>query len=144
MVWWLIHLPIPGLGKRHMLQGSSAHAPHLLKPSSPRDCALQQETPPQWEAVSAEKRNPHVLQLEKAPVQQPRPNTARNNKFILKIKVTLSVIKWNDIGLTHLSLTISSSHPCSKNVRGDQGWWSAGTHTPVGEVFESSRSGYLC
>ena len=63
-----------------------------------------------------------MLQLEKAPVQQPRPNTARNNnKFILKIKVMLSVIKWNDIGLTHLSLTISSSHPCSENVRGDQG-----------------------
>ena len=65
---------------------------------------------------SAQKRSPHMMELEKAPVQQRRPSTAKNNTFILKIKITLSVIKWNDMGWTHLSLTVSSSHPWSENV----------------------------
>ena len=38
----------------------------------PRACALQQEKPPQWEA--------RLLQLEKAHVQQQRPNAATKKK----------------------------------------------------------------
>ena len=45
----------------------------------PRACAPQQEKPPQWEAPhTASKSRPRSPQLEKACVQQQRPNAAKN------------------------------------------------------------------
>ena len=79
----------PGPGRFHMLQSNEfrapqllslrfrAREPQLLSPCAttteallPRAHALQQEKPPQWEACA-----PH---LEKARVQQQRPNAAKN------------------------------------------------------------------
>ena len=86
--WWLSgkesanegDVCIPDLGGSHMLQSQWGHVPQLLslsvalepgsynygahvlqllKSASPRAHALQQEKPPQWEAL--------VLQLEKSP-----------------------------------------------------------------------------
>ena len=45
---------------------------------APRACALQQEKPQQWEACAPQQSSPHSLQLEKARVQQQRPNAAKN------------------------------------------------------------------
>ena len=61
-----------------------AHEPQLLKPAHPKACGLQQEEPPQWEAQAPQlESSPHSLQLEKSPTQQqPRPSTAKNNKYI--------------------------------------------------------------
>ena len=62
-----------------------AHEPQLLSPrattteaDAPRACAPQQEKPPQWEAHTAKKSNPCSPQLEKARMQQWRPNTTKN------------------------------------------------------------------
>ena len=56
-----------------------AHVPQLLKPKHPRARALQQEKPPQWEANTPQlESSPHFPQLEKKPVQQQRPSTAKN------------------------------------------------------------------
>ena len=38
---------VPGQGIFHMPWSNEAHAPPLLKPTSPRVCALQQEKAPQ-------------------------------------------------------------------------------------------------
>ena len=53
-----------------------AHVPQLLKPTHPKARALQQEKPPQWEACT--KSSPCSPQLEKAHVQQRRPNATKN------------------------------------------------------------------
>ena len=85
----------PGPGRSHMPRSnkarapqllslrSRAHEPQLLSPwattteaRAPRAHALQQEKPPQWEA-RASKSSPRSLQLEKACVQQRRPNAAK-------------------------------------------------------------------
>ena len=67
----------PGPGRSHMPRSNQAHAPQLLSPCAttteahmPRTHAPQQKNPLQWEA--------HAPQLEKACVQQRRPNAAKN------------------------------------------------------------------
>ena len=45
---------------------------------APRAHARQQEKPPQWEARTLKETSPRVPQLEKARVQQQRPNAAKN------------------------------------------------------------------
>ena len=69
---------IPGLGGSHVPQSSWACAPQLLSLCAAAtegwllwSCALQREKPLQWEA--------HAQQLEKAHMQQRRPN---NQKYI--------------------------------------------------------------
>ena len=58
---------------------SRAHVPQLLKPTGPRACALQQEKPPQWEALTLQlESKPCSLQLEKKPTQQQIPRRAKN------------------------------------------------------------------
>ena len=61
---------IPDPGRFYMLQGNLARVPQLLKPTSFRAHALQQEKPLQWETC--------LPQLEKAYVQQGRSSTAKN------------------------------------------------------------------
>ena len=57
-----------------------ACAPQLLKPTCSRACAPQQEKPPQWGAHAPQQRiAPLSPELEKARVQQRRPNAAKNN-----------------------------------------------------------------
>ena len=88
----------PGLGRSHMPRSnwarapqllslrSRAHVPQLLSPRAttteahvPRARAQQQEKPPQWEACAPQwKSSPRSPQLEKARVQQRRPNVAKN------------------------------------------------------------------
>ena len=52
---------------------SRAWEPQLLKPSGPRACAPQQETPPQWEALTLQVESSLCSpQLEKKPKQQQR------------------------------------------------------------------------
>ena len=93
----------PGPGRSHMPRSNEARAPQLLSLRSrahkpqllslrattneapvPRASALQQEKPLQWEA--------RVPQLEKAHVQQQRPNAAKNKliKLIFLKKYSLS------------------------------------------------------
>ena len=51
----------------------------LLKPMCPTAHILQQEKPVQWEAHAPQlESSPHLLQLEKAYVQQWRPSAAKN------------------------------------------------------------------
>ena len=64
---------------------SRAHEPQLLSPRAtttearvPRAPAPQQEKPPQWEARTLQRKVAPALQLEKAHVQQQRPNAAKN------------------------------------------------------------------
>ena len=65
------------------------HVPQLLKRSHPRVCALQQEKPPQWEALALQlKVSSHSPQLEKARVQEGSPGTA-NKDMISKGHATL-------------------------------------------------------
>ena len=62
-----------------------ARVPQLLSPHAtttealvPRARAPQEEKPPQWEALTLQRRaDPHSPQLEKACMQQWRPNTAK-------------------------------------------------------------------
>ena len=79
----------PGPGRSHMPRSNQARAPQLLSLCSravshnywaraPRACALQQEKPPQWEARAPQQSSPRSPQLEKARVQQRRPNAAKN------------------------------------------------------------------
>ena len=62
----------------------------LLKSTHPRAHALQQKKPPQWEACTPQLESiPHLLQLEKALIQQQRPRTTKNksmnkNNFFIK------------------------------------------------------------
>ena len=78
----------PGLGRSHMPRSNKATEPQLLSPRATTTeahvagaHALQQERPPQWEAC--------LSQLEKAHMQQWRPNAAKKkiNKFKKKRKV---------------------------------------------------------
>ena len=64
-----------------------AHTLQALKPRCPRDGALQQEKPPQWEAQAPQlESSPYSLQLEKAHVQQGRPSKPKQiNKRKKKI-----------------------------------------------------------
>ena len=48
-------------GAKPMCHNCWVHLPQLLKPACPRDHALQQEKPPQWEA--------HIPQLKVVPAQ---------------------------------------------------------------------------
>ena len=98
MVQWLrICLPMQGTWARSLVQeypichGSAKPMPHsywahaqepaatpephaqLLKPAHSRDCALEQEKPPWWEALA--------LHLEAAHRQQRRPSTAENKQI---------------------------------------------------------------
>ena len=51
----------------------------LLKPKSLKAYALQQEKPPQWEVCTLQLgSSPCSLQLEKKPMQQQRPRTAKS------------------------------------------------------------------
>ena len=55
--------------------------PKLLKPTCPRDRALQQKKPGRCEACA--------LQLEKARTAKHNPSTAKNKIIIIKIKIVL-------------------------------------------------------
>ena len=87
----------PGLGRSHVPRSNYARVPQLLslcsgahKPQLPSPRATtteahvpgarapQQEKPPQWEACTCNEEYPHSSQLEKARVQQQRPNAAKN------------------------------------------------------------------
>ena len=68
----------PGLGRSHMPQSNWAGAWQLLSLRS-RARAPQQEKPLHWEAHTPQQRAaPARRQLEKARVQQQRPNAAKN------------------------------------------------------------------
>ena len=57
----------------------------LLKPTFPINCALQQEKPPQWEALTLQLRSPPCWpQTEKARTQQGRPSTVKNKQIFKK------------------------------------------------------------
>ena len=82
-----------------------AWEPQLLSPRaatteacSPRARAPQQEKPPQWEALhTTTKSRPCSPQLEKARVQQRRPNTAKNKIYkinLYKKKLSNSTEVW--------------------------------------------------
>ena len=58
--------PIPGMGRFHMPQGSSARGPQA---HVPRAGAPQQEKPRWWETLHTAKSSPHFLQIEKACAQ---------------------------------------------------------------------------
>lgn len=69
---------IPGVGRFHILWGSSVCVPQLLEPMNPRACVLQ-EKPLQWEACTLKlESSPHSPHLEEVCTQQWRPNTAKN------------------------------------------------------------------
>ena len=77
---------IPGLGGFPVSWGNQTHGPEPLSPHS-KACALQQEKPLQWGAGERQlESSPLLPQLEKACVQQWRPNATKNKfkKFILK------------------------------------------------------------
>ena len=79
----------PGPGRFHMPQSNQAHTPQLLslcsraqeprllKPMCPRAPPPQQEKPLQWQARALQvESSPYSLELEKALMEQQRPNTA--------------------------------------------------------------------
>ena len=55
-----------------------ARVPQLLKPACLEPVLHNKAKPPQWGPRTATKRSPRSLQLEKAHVQQRRPNAAKN------------------------------------------------------------------
>lgn len=76
------HGSVPAPGRFHMLRGSWAHVPQLLKPQRPRACALQLEKPLRAEACTARESGLPLLQLEEAHTQQGR-ETQRSQKQII-------------------------------------------------------------
>ena len=87
----------PGPGRSHMQQSNQAGAPQLLslcfrahepqllslratttEAHEPRVHVLQREATAMRSPCTATKSNPHLLQLEKAHVQQQKPHTAKN------------------------------------------------------------------
>ena len=78
----------------------------------PRARDPQQEKPLQWEACALQRKSsPRSLQLEKAPMQQWRPNTApkNNNKWINKLinfKKKKRIGGGKDLGLADVSYFI--------------------------------------
>ena len=114
----------------------------LLKPACPRVCALQQETPPQW--------NPRTLQLERSPRTARKTQCSQKwiHKFFKKKKKNLRLgkpCKTAKLTCCHYDLntslvnskahTLSTIHCCLQN------WQTNGTriqpyHTSV-KVFPS-------
>ena len=77
VAWWLRtrlpmqgHGSVPAPGRFHVLRGSWAHVPQLLKPQRPRACALQLEKPLRGEACTAQEWPP-------AAATRGSPHTAR-------------------------------------------------------------------
>ena len=78
MAQWLgIHLLMQGTRVQYMVQedptcfGATGPAQaQLLKPTSPRTHAPQQEKALLWKAYTPQREQPHSLQLEKLHVQQ--------------------------------------------------------------------------
>ena len=82
--WLRIRLPMQGTWVRSLVLENPTWAEQLslcattTEACMPRTRAPQQEKPPQWEARAPQRRvAPACLQLEKAIVQQQRPNTAK-------------------------------------------------------------------
>ena len=57
-----------GPGKSHIQRNNYTHVPQLPKPELPRACALQQDKPLQWQALTPQpERSACSPQLEKGP-----------------------------------------------------------------------------
>ena len=67
---------ISGSGRPHMPQGSQAHALHLLSL-----CSVTTEATAMGSPHTATREQPHLLQQEKASVQQRRPSAAKNKRI---------------------------------------------------------------
>ena len=85
--WLRLHLPIQGTRVGSLawedptFHGATKPLSHNYWARVPRARALQQEEPPQWEAhIQQQRVAPHSLQLEKAQVQQQRPNAAKKKE----------------------------------------------------------------
>ena len=84
--WLRIHLPMQGTRVWSLVREDPT-CRRATKPAShnywarvPRACAPQQEKPPKWEACALQRRlAPRSPLLEKACVQQQKPNAAKNN-----------------------------------------------------------------
>ena len=68
-------------------------------------CALQQEKSPQWEAHAPElESSPHLVQLEKACMQQQRPSTAKIDKYQCYTSLKYEVLEtWGMWGAYHIA-----------------------------------------
>ena len=90
--WLRIHLPMQGTRVRSLIwedptcRGTTkpvrhnywAHVPQLLKPVRLEPCSTTREATTMRSPRTATKSSPHSLQLEKARIQQRRPNPAKN------------------------------------------------------------------
>ena len=68
----------PGLGRSHMPRSSYAREPQLLSPRDWSLCSATREATTVRGPRTAMKSGPRLPQLEKAPAQKRRPNTAKN------------------------------------------------------------------
>ena len=68
----------PGLGRSHMLRSSWAREPQLLSLRVWSLCSAAREAAIVRGPHTAMKSGPHLPQLEKAPAQKRRPNTAKS------------------------------------------------------------------
>ncbi len=69
----------PGLGGSHMPQSNGACEPQLLSLRVWSLCSATREAATVRGTRTAMKSGPHLPQLEKAPTQKQRPNTAKIN-----------------------------------------------------------------
>ena len=68
----------PGLGRSHMPRRNWAHEPQLLSLRVWSLCSAKREAAIVRGPRTAMKSGPRLPQLEKAPTQKRRPNTAKN------------------------------------------------------------------
>ena len=68
----------PGLGRSHMPRSSYAREPQLLSLRDWSLCSATREATTVRGPRTAMKSGPRLPQLEKAPAQKRRPNTAKN------------------------------------------------------------------
>ena len=73
--------------------GSRAREPHLLQPTCPRACAMQQEKPQQGEAHASQQSSPGLPQLEKDPHSNEDPAQPKINEY-MKLFFKKKMMMW--------------------------------------------------
>ena len=108
--------PIPGW-EEPTCRGAVEPVHRNYRACMPRAHALQQEKPPQWEALALQRHSGHRLpQLEKAHEQQQRLSTAKN-KYIFKKRNWINNIKTSHKKRqwTQMALMVKSIKKLRKN-----------------------------
>ena len=145
MAQWLgVCLPVQGTRVPSFAGGANIpRATEQLSPWTttteawvPRACALQQEKPPQWEALTPQlERSPHLLQRDKACTQwqhgKKKPWTYCKAVFILHIYYLWSEKLNNFSKTTHsvndlIKIAVSGCDLHKSNQRKGLSWWLSG------------------